>query len=128
MAYNNNTGNNTLYPRTFYALYIGLNNNGIVHLIFKLSTKQILNTMKYQTVSVPENLIKIINETDSFFTKIQFGHFYSDCFTDQDDHSDNNKDDGQTLWNDEDHFTDKSYDELDSSQQLDCMESNKIVH
>ena len=97
MAYNNNTGNNTLYPRTFYALYIGLNNNGIVHLIFKLSTKQILNTMKYQTVSVPENLIKIINETDSFFTKIQFGHFYSDCFTDQDDHSDNNKDDGQTL-------------------------------
>ena len=45
MAYDSNTKNSTLYPRTFYALYIGPNNNDIDHLIFKLSTKQILTTI-----------------------------------------------------------------------------------
>ena len=51
-------------------LYIGLNNNGIIDSIFKLSTKQLLTTMKYHSVSVSENLFKIINEKDSFTTKI----------------------------------------------------------
>ena len=46
MAYNNYSENSTLYPRTFYALYIGPNDNCISYLIFKLSTKQILTTMK----------------------------------------------------------------------------------
>ena len=39
MAYNTNDGNNTLRPRTLYLLYIGPNNSGKSHLIFKLSTK-----------------------------------------------------------------------------------------
>ena len=39
MAYNNYNGNNTLRPRTFYALHIEPNGNGNGHLIFKLSTK-----------------------------------------------------------------------------------------
>ena len=38
MAYDNNVGKYTLHPRTFYALYIGPNDNGKGHLIFKLST------------------------------------------------------------------------------------------
>ena len=46
MAYNTNAENHTLYPRTFYALHIGPNDNGIGHLIFKLSSKQISTTMK----------------------------------------------------------------------------------
>ena len=58
MAYNNNAGSNTLYPRTFYALYIGPNDNDIGHLIFKLSTQQLLTTMRYQSVPVSENLQK----------------------------------------------------------------------
>ena len=85
-----------MYPRTFYALYIGPNDNGIGHSIFKLSTKQILITMKNQPVPVPEDLIKIINETDSFVSKIQINCFESDYFTAPDDHFNNNKDDGQT--------------------------------
>ena len=70
MAYDNNVRSNKLYPRILYALYIGPNNNGTGHLIFKLSTKQILTTMKYKPVPIPEDLIKTINEPDSFTTKI----------------------------------------------------------
>ena len=71
MAYDTNTGSNTLYPRTFYALYIGPNNNGIGHLIFKLSMKQILTTIKYQPVSMPENLFEAIDETHLFYGRQQ---------------------------------------------------------
>ena len=56
MAYNTNAENSILYSRTFYTLYIGPNNNDTSHLIFRLSTKQILTTMKYELVPVPENL------------------------------------------------------------------------
>ena len=46
MAYNTIADNSIFYPRTFYALYIGSNNDDIGHLICKLSMKQILTTMK----------------------------------------------------------------------------------
>ena len=45
MVYNTKAESNTFHPRTFYALYIEPKNNGIGHLIFKLSMKQILTTM-----------------------------------------------------------------------------------
>ena len=47
MAYNTNAEIKPLYPRPSNVLYIGPNNNGIGHLTFKLSTKQILTTIKY---------------------------------------------------------------------------------
>ena len=77
--------------RPFYTLYIGPNDNGTSHLLFKLSTKQILTTLKYKPVliPIPGNIIKAINEKDSFITKIQINHFDSDCFIDQDYHLDN---------------------------------------
>ena len=70
MAYNNDTRSNTPYPKIFYALYIGLNDCGTDHLIFNLSTKQILNTPRYKPVPMPEDLFKTINEVDVFTTKI----------------------------------------------------------
>ena len=70
MAYNNNARSNTLYPRTFYALYIGPNDNGASHLIFKMSTKQILTTLKYKLVPMSEDLIEAINKMDTFTTSI----------------------------------------------------------
>ena len=94
MAYNTNTGTDILCPITFYVLHIGPNDNGIGHLIFKLSTRQIVITMKYQPVPVSENLIKAINETDPFTNKIQIDHFGSYYFTAQDNHSNNDKIDG----------------------------------
>ena len=61
-------------------LYIGKNDNGNSHLIFKLSTKQILITMKYQPIHVPEDLFELINGTDLFNNKIQVDYFGSDHF------------------------------------------------
>ena len=58
MTYDINAGKNKLYPRTLYALYIGPNNNSIGHLIFKLSAREILMTMKYKPEPVNENLFK----------------------------------------------------------------------
>ena len=46
----------------------------------------------------------------------------------QDDYFDNNKDDSQTQCNDEDNSEDEDYNELYSSQQLNGMESNKIIN
>ena len=45
---------------------------------------------------MPENLFKIINEIDSFTTKIPINQLDGDRLTAQDDHFDNTKDEGQT--------------------------------
>ena len=103
MAYNTNTGNNTLYPRIFYTLYIGPNNIGIGHLIFRLSTKEIFKT---------------IGETDSFTNKIQIHQPNSNRFIAQDDHFNNTKDDNETQSIYIDNFEDEGHNELDSSQQI----------
>ena len=47
IAYYTNAGNNTLHPRIFYVLYIEPNNEGNGYWIYKLSTDQVLVTMKY---------------------------------------------------------------------------------
>ena len=49
IVYDNKVGDKTLRPRTFYVLYIVPNDNGNGLLIFKLSTKQILITIKIPT-------------------------------------------------------------------------------
>ena len=59
IAYDTKAGNNALRPRIFYALYVGTNNNGNGHLIYKLSTDQILVTMKYQSVPVCHALVLV---------------------------------------------------------------------
>ena len=108
-------------------LYIKPNDNGDGHLIFKLSTNQVLVTMTYQPIHLPEDLIEVINETDSSNNKIQVNHFDSNHSLVQDDHSNNNKDDGQTPRNDKDNSEDESHGELDSSPQLIHMKLNNIV-
>ena len=115
IAYNTNTGNNTLRPRIFYALYIELNNDGNGHLIYKLYIDQILVTMKYQSVPVPKDLIKAINEMDSSNNKIQVDHVNSEDSIVQDEHCNNNKDQGQTRSKDKDNSEGGSHGELDSS-------------
>ena len=84
--------------------------------------------MQYQPVPVPENLSKTINETDLLTTKIQNNQFDSDRVTTQDDHFDDTKDEGHTQSNNMYNSKDESYDELDSSQQLDCMELDKMLN
>ena len=130
MAYNNNARSNALYPRTFYTLYIGLNDSATGHLMFKLSTKQILITLKYKPVPMPENLTRTINEMDIFTTKIQNNHFDSDHYTAiaQEDHFDNTQDDNQNHCDDKGNPKHESYDELDNSQQIDGMKSDTGIH
>ena len=111
MAYNNSARINTLYSRTFYALYIGPNNNSAGYSIFKLSTKQILTTPKYKPVPTPEDLIKGISETDSLTTIIQIDNFDSDNYTTQKDHFNNAQDDNQAQCNDVDNSEHESYNE-----------------
>ena len=57
MAYNVNASNKTLHPRTFYVLYIGSNDSGTGHSVFKLSMKQLLTTLKCKPMPMPENVI-----------------------------------------------------------------------
>ena len=127
IAYNTNPINSTLCPRLFYALYIGPNNGDNSHLIYKLSTDQILVTIKYQSVPVPKDLIEAVNETDSSDNKIHVNHFNNDYFIVQDNHSNIINNNGPTHFNDENNSEDESYDKLDGSQQLNGIELNKTV-
>ena len=81
--------------RRFYAFYIKPNDDSNGHLIYKLSMDQILVTMKYQSIPVPEDLIEAISETDSSDNKIQVNHFDSDHSIVQDDHSNNHNKNGR---------------------------------
>ena len=72
-----------------------------------------------------EDLIKAINEIDTFTTDIQIDYFDSDHYTAQEDRFDNAQDDGQAQCGDVHNSEHESYDELDSSQQIDGMKSNK---
>ena len=116
MAYDNNARSNNLYPRIFYALYIGPNDNGTGHLIFKLSMKQILTTPKYKSIPISEDLIKAINKMDTFTNKIQIDHFDNDHYTAQDDYFGHTKDNDQEYCDDMDNSDHESYNELDKSQ------------
>ena len=124
IAYNNKVGNKTLHPMVFYALYIRLSDNGNGYLIYRLSTDQILITKEYQSVHVPEDVIEAISETKSYDNKIQVIHFNSNYAIVQGDHSSNHNEDSHTHINDKNNSEDESYDELNSSPQLNGMESN----
>ena len=91
-----------LYPRTLHVLYIGPNDNCTGHKVFKLSTKQILTTLKYKPVPMSDDLIEAINEMDTFTTNIQINHFDSDHYTAKEDHFNNSRDDGQDQCDDVD--------------------------
>ena len=109
-------------------MYIRPNNDGNGHLIYRLSTDQILITKDYQSVPVTKDLIEAISETDSYDNKFQVNNFDRNHSTVYDDQSNNNDDDSCTHFNDEDNSEDESYDELDNPQQLNRMKSNEIVY
>ena len=115
IAYNNQASNNKQNPKLFYSLYIKPNCDGNSHLIYTLSTDQILVTMKYQSVPIPEDLIKLANTTDSSDSKIQINHFDIKQFVEQDNHSNNKEYNSQTPNNDKDNSEDEDANELDNS-------------
>ena len=52
MAYNVKVNNKISRPRVFYVLYIGLNDGGTGHLVFKLSKKKMTITPKFKPVHI----------------------------------------------------------------------------
>ena len=83
--------------------------------------------MKYQSVPVPENLIKLTDKTDSSDKKIRIDHFDIEQSVVRDDYSNNSKYGSQIANNNKDNSEDGDTDELDNSQHLDDLKSDKIV-
>ena len=62
MAYEVTANNKTMIPRAFYALYIGPNDSGTGHKVFKLLSKQLVTTPKCKPVPMPDNVIQVVND------------------------------------------------------------------
>ena len=62
LAHDVKSNNKTSKPRAFYVLYIGPNDGGTDHSVFKLSTKKMIVTPRCKPISVPENVIKVVNQ------------------------------------------------------------------
>ena len=57
MAYDVTASNNTIHQRAFFALYIGPNDSSTDHIVFKLSTKQLITTPKCKPKPMAENIV-----------------------------------------------------------------------
>ena len=54
--------NKTHKPRAYHALYIGPNDAGTGHSVFKLATKKILVTPRCKPIPMHNDVIKVINQ------------------------------------------------------------------
>ena len=68
IAYNNKIGNETLCPRTFYALYVKSNQEGNGHLIYRLDKDQIVVTKNYRTIPVTEEIAHTFIDDEDQYT------------------------------------------------------------
>ena len=84
--------------------------------------------MNYRTVPVPEGLVGPINGMIPFTKDIENDHSSNDHYAVQDDRSRHTSDGGRTRSDDVDNSEDESYNELTSSQQLDYIEPNVMLH
>ena len=62
LAYNVKLDNKTSKPRAFYALYIGSNDKGTDHSVFKLSTKTMIVTPRCKSIPMPDEVITVVNK------------------------------------------------------------------
>ena len=56
------SSNKTTDPGAFFALYIGPNDSGTGHIVFKLATKQLVSTPKYNPKPMAEDVVKVVNK------------------------------------------------------------------
>ena len=79
MAYNTTSDNKTTTPRAFYALYIGPNDSGTGHQVFKLMTRRMVTTPKCKPIPMPDNVIEVVNDLgkqDDMPTRIEFRNIH----------------------------------------------------
>ena len=62
MAYDVTSSNKTTDPRAFFTLYIGPNDSGTGHTVFKLVTKRLVTTPKCKPKPLVEDVVKVVNE------------------------------------------------------------------
>ena len=92
MAYDVTADNKTTTPRAFYVLYIGPNDGGTGHRVFKMSIRRMVTTPKCKPIPMPDDVIKVVNnlgEQDDMPTGIKFRNMHkestlSDLFADED--------------------------------------------
>ena len=79
MAYNVTSSNKTTDPRAFFALYIGPNDSGTGHTIFKLATKRLVMISKCKPKPVTKDLVKVdknIGKQEGIPEGIQFHNIH----------------------------------------------------
>ena len=64
LAYDIKLNNKTSKPRAFYALYIGPNDEGTGHSVFKLSTKAMIVTPRCKPIPMPDDVIAVVNQME----------------------------------------------------------------
>ena len=57
LAYDIKSNNKSSKPRAFHALYIGLNNTGTGHSVFKLATKNRIVPPRCKPILMPDDVI-----------------------------------------------------------------------
>ena len=62
MVYNVIASNKTTHPRAFSALYIVPNDSGTGHIVFKLSTKRLITTLKCKPKPTAEDIVEVVNK------------------------------------------------------------------
>ena len=124
MFYNNNSSNKTLYSRTFYVLYIGPNDSSASHLVFKLSTKQLLTTSQCKPVPMPKEIIQAVYEMGTITNKIHLYHFDRDHQKSQQNHFGTTHDDNQEHYVSIKNCDHESDGHLNKSQKIDGTNSD----
>ena len=64
MTYNVTDNIKTTIPRAFYALFMGPNDSGNGHQVFKLLLKQLVTTPKWKPVPIPDNVTQVVNDME----------------------------------------------------------------
>ena len=104
IAYDNKVRYKTLHPRTFYALYVKPNEEGSGHLMYRLSTDQIVVTKEYQTVHLPEDIGNTLFESHPCINKSQAKNVDTIISSIHNDQCNNYNNNDQTSINDEDQY------------------------
>ena len=76
-TYDVTSSNKTTNKRAYVALYIGPNDSGTGHIVFKLGTKQLVTTPKCKPKPMAKDVVKVVNEMgkqEGMPDGIQFQH------------------------------------------------------
>ena len=115
IVYDNKVRYKTLQPRAFYVLYIKPNEKGSRHLIYRLSTDQIVVTKEYQTVPLPEDIGNTLFESHPCKNKSQVKNVDTIISSIHNDQYNNYNNNNQTSINDKDQYLQGTNEFLQSS-------------